>query len=62
MKLNQILFATWLSGVGSLALADPPQAPKNVNVEPTTPKSAALTSRSASAEMSGNPQAALKLA
>lgn len=62
MKLNQILLVTWLSGVGSLALADPPQPPKNVNVESTTPKSAALTSRAASAEMSGNPQAALKLA
>jgi tetratricopeptide (TPR) repeat protein len=48
--------------LGSVARADPPQAPKNVNVEPTTPKSAALTSRAASAEMTGNPQAALKLA
>jgi tetratricopeptide (TPR) repeat protein len=62
MKLNQILLVTWLSGVGPLALADPPQAPKNVNAEPTTAKSAALTSRAATAEMSGNPQAALKLA
>lgn len=62
MKLNHILLVTWLSTVGALAWADPPQPPKNVNVEPTTPKSAALTSRAASAEMSGNPQSALKLA
>jgi tetratricopeptide (TPR) repeat protein len=62
MKLNQVLLATWLSTVGSFAWADPPQPPKNVNVEQTTPKSAALTSRAATAEMNGNPQAALKLA
>jgi tetratricopeptide (TPR) repeat protein len=33
-----------------------------VDVEPTTPRSAALTSRAASAEIAGNPQAALWLA
>jgi tetratricopeptide (TPR) repeat protein len=62
MKLNRILLVTWLSTTGGSAWADPPQAPKNVNVEPTTPQSAALTSRAASAEMNGNPQSALKLA
>jgi tetratricopeptide (TPR) repeat protein len=62
MKLNHMLLVTLLATTGGLAWADPPQAPKNVNVEPTTPKSAALTSRAASAEMNGNPQGALKLA
>src|ERR1700722_9156045 len=64
MKLNHMLARLGL-GIykgGSSARADSPQPPKNVNVEPTTPKSAALTSRAASAEMTGNPQAALKLA
>jgi tetratricopeptide (TPR) repeat protein len=62
MKLNHMLAVLGLFTAGSPAWADPPQPPKNVNVEPTTPKSAALTSRAASAEMTGNPQAALKLA
>src|ERR1700734_2604770 len=62
MTSKYILAAIGFCFLGSVARADPPQAPKNVNVEPTTPKSAALTSRAASAEMTGNPQAALKLA
>jgi Flp pilus assembly protein TadD len=68
MKLNHLMAVLGLFTMGtvgtieSTAWADPPQPPKNVNAEPTTPKSAALTSRSASAEMTGNPQAALKLA
>ena len=63
MKVKHIGVMVALLAVGSVArAADPPQPPKNVNVEPTTPKAAALTSRAASAEMTGNPQAALKLA
>jgi hypothetical protein len=38
------------------------KAPENVNAEPSTPASAALSSRSATAEMKGDPQDALKLA
>jgi tetratricopeptide (TPR) repeat protein len=38
------------------------QAPQNVNAEPSTPQSAALATRSAIADMEGNPQAALNLA
>src|SRR5262245_37933992 len=38
------------------------QAPQNVNVEPTTPKSAERASRAATAEMKGNPQEAVQLA
>jgi Flp pilus assembly protein TadD len=62
MKVNHILTVLGLFVAGSVARAEPPQPPKNINVEPTTPKSSALTSRAASADMSGNPQAALKLA
>jgi len=62
MTSKHILLAVGFLLLEAVARADPPEAPKNVNVEPTTPKSAALTSRAASAEMTGNPQAALKLA
>jgi tetratricopeptide (TPR) repeat protein len=67
MKVNHLLSVTLGLFAGSAVVwadppAQPPQPPKNINVEPTTPKSAALTSRAASAEMAGNPQAALKLA
>jgi tetratricopeptide (TPR) repeat protein len=62
MKRNSMILAFGILLVTSAARADAPQPPKNVNVEPTTPKAAALTSRAASAEMSGDPQAALKLA
>jgi Flp pilus assembly protein TadD len=63
MKVNPIGIMVALLAIGPAArAADPPQPPKNVNVEPTTTKAAALTSRAASAEMKGNPQAALKLA
>ena len=59
-----------ISGFGALVLglswgavrADPAQPPKNVKVEPSTPRSEKLTTRAATAEMSGDPQAALKLA
>ena len=62
MTSKHMLGAVGFLLFASVARADPPQAPKNVNVEPTTPKSAALTSRAASADMTGNPQKALKLA
>jgi tetratricopeptide (TPR) repeat protein len=42
--------------------AAPLEPPKNVNVEPSTPRSAQLASRAASAEIAGDPQAALQLA
>jgi tetratricopeptide (TPR) repeat protein len=38
------------------------KAPENVNAEPSTPASAELSSRAATAEMKGNPQESLKLA
>ena len=38
------------------------KAPENVNAEPSTPASAELASRSATAEMKGDPQDSLKLA
>jgi hypothetical protein len=38
------------------------KAPENVHAEPSTPASAELSSRSATAEMKGDPQDALKLA
>jgi tetratricopeptide (TPR) repeat protein len=62
MKRNRMIVALGILLGAGAARADAPQPPKNVNVEPTTPKAAALTSRAASAEMSGDPQAALKLA
>jgi Flp pilus assembly protein TadD len=40
----------------------PLEAPKNVNVEPSTPASRSLSSQAASAQMSGDPRAALTLA
>jgi tetratricopeptide (TPR) repeat protein len=48
--------------VASAVPPTPPQAPTNVKDEPSTPQSARLTSRAASAEMARDPQAALKLA
>jgi tetratricopeptide (TPR) repeat protein len=62
MKVNHVIVALGILAGGRAAWADAPQPPKNVDVEPTTPKAAALTSRAASAEMAGDPQAALKLA
>jgi hypothetical protein len=47
------------------AAATPPaelKAPQNVNAEPSTPASAELSSRAATAEMKGDPQDSLKLA
>lgn len=54
-------------GVSSLCLSSvsawsaPPEAPRNVNAEAATPRSAELSSRAASAEMAGDAQNALKL-
>jgi len=62
MKVKHVILALGVLAGGSAAWAQAPQPPKNVDVEPTTPKAAALTSRAASAEMAGDPQAALKLA
>ncbi len=47
---------------GGMARAADIAAPKNVNAEPSTPRSAELSTRSATAEMSGNPSYSLKLA
>lgn len=44
------------------AQADELRAPQNVNAEPSTPQSAALTTRAAIADMNGNPQQARDLA
>jgi tetratricopeptide (TPR) repeat protein len=38
------------------------KAPENIHAEPSTPASAELSSRAATAEMKGNPQESLKLA
>jgi tetratricopeptide (TPR) repeat protein len=62
MKVEHAVFATMLCLFSPRAWSDAPRAPDNVKVEPTTPKAAKLTSRAASAEMAGDPQAALKLA
>src|SRR5215831_19963050 len=49
-------------GAAGTTRAEGPQPPQNVNAEPSTPASAELSSRSASAEMAGNPQDAVALA
>jgi tetratricopeptide (TPR) repeat protein len=53
-----------LGGLASAAIAwaAPPEAPKYVGAEPSTPKSMELATRAATAEMNGDPQAALHLA
>jgi len=45
-----------------VAHSEPAQAPKNVKAEPSTSKSSRLSSRAASAQIAGDPQAALTLA
>jgi tetratricopeptide (TPR) repeat protein len=65
MRLKNLFSTLGLLGIGlsaAVAWSEPAQAPANVKVEPATPKSAKLTTRAASAEMGGDPQAALKLA
>jgi tetratricopeptide (TPR) repeat protein len=60
----------WMAGVGmglgllslQTARADEFRAPQNVNVEPSTRQSAALTTQAAAADMKGNPQQARDLA
>jgi tetratricopeptide (TPR) repeat protein len=67
--------AAWRLGLGSTLLAcglalassgaaeaDELRAPRNVKVEPSTPQSAALTTRAAIAAMNGNPEQARDLA
>jgi tetratricopeptide (TPR) repeat protein len=49
-------------GAAGNARADEPRPPQNVKAEPSTPASAELSSRSATAEMLGNPQEAVSLA
>ena len=53
-------------GLGLLSLqparADELRAPQNVKAEPSTPQSAALTTRAAIADMNGNPEQARDLA
>src|SRR6266850_171175 len=46
----------------ALAWSAPLEPPRNVNAEPSTPRSVELTSRAASAEIAGDPQDALVLA
>ena len=47
---------------GGVARAADVAAPQNVKAEPSTPRSAELSTRSATAEMQGNPSYSLKLA
>ena len=47
---------------GGVARATDVAAPQNVKAEPSTPRSAELSTRSATAEMQGNPSYSLKLA
>lgn len=49
-------------GAAGAARADEVVPPRNVKAEPSTPASAELSSRAASAEMAGNPQYAVSLA
>ena len=51
-----------LNAAPRIVASAPPQAPNNVKDEPSTTRSSRLTSRAASAEISNDPQAALKLA
>jgi tetratricopeptide (TPR) repeat protein len=65
MKVERMVFAVGAFALylfSGVAWSDAPRAPANVKQEPTTPRAAKLTSRAASAEMAGDPQAALKLA
>jgi Flp pilus assembly protein TadD len=58
--LGALGFARGASAQGNVNA--PLEAPKNVNVEPSTPASRSLSSQAASAQMSGDPRAALTLA
>jgi tetratricopeptide (TPR) repeat protein len=51
-----------ITATSGFAWSDPPQAPLNVKAEPSSPQSARLSSRAASAEMRSDPQASLALA
>jgi tetratricopeptide (TPR) repeat protein len=51
-----------LLGAGGVARADELAAPRNINAEPWTRQSSELTTRSAKAQMQGQPQQALALA
>jgi tetratricopeptide (TPR) repeat protein len=64
MKLTHLSLTLAALGfcLPSVARAQPPRAPQNVNVEAATPRAAKLTSEAATAEAAGEPQAALKLA
>lgn len=56
------IVALGLLTLGGAARADEVKPPENVRVEPSTPASTELASRSATAAMSGNPQYSVKLA
>lgn len=64
MKLTTmgVLGLLAVAGVAGRARADEAVPPHNVKAEPSTPASAELSSRAASAEMSGNAQYAVSLA
>jgi tetratricopeptide (TPR) repeat protein len=62
MRFRSLVVVLGLCVASGSVWADPPSAPTNSKAEPSTPRSDKLTSRSASAEMAGDPQAALKLA
>ena len=62
MRFKTLVVVLGLCVASGSAWADPPAAPTNIKAEPSTPRSAKLTSESASAEIAGDPQAALKLA
>jgi tetratricopeptide (TPR) repeat protein len=64
MKLNQLSLTVAALGfcLPSIARAEPPRAPQNVKAEPTNAHAMRLTSDAATAEVAGDPQAALKLA
>jgi tetratricopeptide (TPR) repeat protein len=61
-QLVVLLGVLGLGFAGVVARAEPPQAPKNVKAEPSTSKSSRLASSAASAQIAGDPQAALALA
>ena len=60
--ISLVMGLVGLCAVSRATRAEGPQPPSNVKVDPSTPKSARLTSRAASAEIAGDPQTALKLA
>jgi len=63
MDLKPIVLGIGILGLaGGAARAEPLRAPENINAEPSTPGSRKLTSQAASAEIQGDPAAALDLA